>query len=51
MISGGSAAIRERYQYFTEATMDRLRGEGYAKPFTSLEDGVRAYVAWLGGGK
>ncbi len=36
--------IRERYQYFTEATMDRLRGVGYEKPMTELEDGVRSYV-------
>ena len=34
--------IRERYQYFTEATMDRLRGAGYEKPMTELEDGVRS---------
>jgi ADP-L-glycero-D-manno-heptose 6-epimerase len=38
------AAIRDRYQYFTEARMDRLRRAGYAAPFTALEDGVRAYV-------
>lgn len=36
--------IRRRYQYFTEATMDRLRKAGYDKPFTSLEDGVGRYV-------
>jgi ADP-L-glycero-D-manno-heptose 6-epimerase len=36
--------IRDRYQYFTEAKMDRLRAAGYAKPFTSLEDGVATYV-------
>jgi ADP-L-glycero-D-manno-heptose 6-epimerase len=36
--------IRDRYQYFTEAAMDRLRAAGYAKPFTTLEDGVGAYV-------
>ncbi len=40
-------AIRERYQYFTEASMQRLRDAGYRTPFTSLEDGVRAYVAEL----
>ncbi len=39
--------IRERYQYFTEATMDRLRTAGYERPFTELEDGVRAYVERL----
>jgi ADP-L-glycero-D-manno-heptose 6-epimerase len=38
------AAIRDRYQYFTEARMDRLRRAGYVAPFTSLEDGVRRYV-------
>jgi ADP-L-glycero-D-manno-heptose 6-epimerase len=37
--------IRDNYQYFTEATMDRLRSAGYDKPFTSLEEGVTAYVS------
>lgn len=40
-------AIRERYQYFTEARMDRLRDAGWTRPFTTLEDGVARYVAWL----
>ena len=40
-------AIRDRYQYFTEAKMDRLRQAGYRAPFHSLEDGVADYVAWL----
>lgn len=40
-------AIRERYQYFTEARMDRLRAAGWTRPFTSLEDGVARYVDWL----
>lgn len=39
--------IRERYQYFTQANMAKLRAAGYTKPFTSLEDGVRDYVARL----
>jgi len=38
------ATLRERYQYHTEADLARLRAAGYAKPFTSLEDGVRDYV-------
>ncbi len=38
------AAIRDKYQYFTEARMDRLRAAGYAKPATSLEEGVTRYV-------
>ena len=37
-------AIRDKYQYFTEAKMERLRAAGYTRPFTSLEDGVRKYV-------
>jgi ADP-L-glycero-D-manno-heptose 6-epimerase len=36
--------IRDKYQYFTEARMARLRQAGYDKPFTSLEDGVTDYV-------
>ena len=36
--------IRARYQYFTEARMERLRGAGFTAPFTSLEDGVADYV-------
>jgi ADP-L-glycero-D-manno-heptose 6-epimerase len=38
------ADIRERYQYFTEAVVDKLRASGYEKPFYSLEDGVYDYV-------
>ena len=40
-------ALRERYQYFTQADVARLRAAGFARPFTSLEDGVAAYVARL----
>lgn len=36
--------IRDKYQYFTEANMNKLIHEGYKKPFTSLEDGVYDYV-------
>lgn len=36
--------IRESYQYFTEAEMDKLRKAGYQKPFTSLEAGIQDYV-------
>ena len=36
--------IRDNYQYFTEAKMDKLRKAGYKKEFTSLEDGVKDYV-------
>lgn len=40
-------AIRDKYQYLTEATMDRVRELGYSKEFTSLEDGVKKYVEIL----
>ena len=36
--------IRDKYQYFTEAEMDKLRKTGYESPFTSLEEGVSDYV-------
>ncbi len=36
--------IRDKYQYFTEANMDKLIAIGYHKPFTSLEQGVGDYV-------
>jgi ADP-L-glycero-D-manno-heptose 6-epimerase len=37
--------IRDKYQYFTEAKMEKLSNTGYNLPFTSLEDGVRDYVS------
>lgn len=36
--------IRDKYQYFTEATMDKLRTAGYSAAFYSLEKGVDDYV-------
>jgi ADP-L-glycero-D-manno-heptose 6-epimerase len=36
--------IRDKYQYFTEATMDKLKAAGYTKEFYSLETGVEDYV-------
>lgn len=38
------ADIRDKYQYFTEANMTRLRAAGYTAPFAALEDGVARYV-------
>jgi ADP-L-glycero-D-manno-heptose 6-epimerase len=38
------ADLRDQYQYFTEAKLERLRAAGYTAPTTSLEDGVRRYV-------
>ncbi len=37
-------SIRDRYQYFTQADLTRLRNAGYSKPMTTLEDGVGEYV-------
>ena len=36
--------LRDTYQYFTEATMQKIRNAGYHLPFYSLEDGVGDYV-------
>ncbi len=36
--------IRDKYQYFTQANMDKLRRAGYDNPATNLEDGIRMYV-------
>ena len=38
------ASIRPRYQYITEARMDRLRGVGFTDAFYGLEDAVDDYV-------
>jgi ADP-L-glycero-D-manno-heptose 6-epimerase len=38
------ADLQGKYQYFTEAHMDKLRKAGYNTPFTSLEEGVSDYV-------
>jgi ADP-L-glycero-D-manno-heptose 6-epimerase len=38
------ADIRDKYQYFTQANMAKLRSIGYDKPFSSLEDGITDYV-------
>lgn len=36
--------IQDKYQYFTEASMDKLKAAGYTKDFYSLEKGVDDYV-------
>ena len=36
--------IRETYQYFTEASMQKLKAAGYTKEFYTLETGVQDYV-------
>lgn len=36
--------LREKYQYFTEAKMDKLRSVGYTEEFANLEQGAKDYV-------
>jgi ADP-L-glycero-D-manno-heptose 6-epimerase len=36
--------IRDKYQYFTEARMERIRAAGFTAAPTPLEEGVRDYV-------
>ena len=36
--------IRDKYQYFTEANMTKLKTAGYTNEFTTLEKGVEDYV-------
>ena len=36
--------IRDKYQYFTEAKMNKLKSAGYTKEFYSLEKGVEDYI-------
>ncbi len=36
--------IRGKYQYYTQANMQKMKEVGYSEPFYSLEEGVREYV-------
>jgi ADP-L-glycero-D-manno-heptose 6-epimerase len=36
--------IRDKYQYYTEADMNKLKKAGYDRAFYSLEDGIADYV-------
>jgi len=36
--------IRDKYQYFTQANMSKLRSVGFTRPFYTLEEGVSEYV-------
>lgn len=36
--------IRDKYQYFTEADMEKIRSAGYTEHITTLEEGVKDYV-------
>ncbi len=39
--------IRARYQYFTEAKMDRFLSQGFSQPQWSLEKGIQDYIQYL----
>lgn len=39
--------IRDKYQYFTQARVERLREAGYREAFRTLENGVENYVGEL----
>lgn len=39
--------IRPRYQYFTEAKMERFLSQGFHQPKWSLEDGIKDYIQYL----
>jgi len=36
--------IRDKYQYFTKAEMEKIRKSGYTKPTLSLEEAVKDYI-------
>ncbi len=36
--------LREKYQYFTEANLNKIKSVGYNQQITSLEDGINDYV-------
>lgn len=38
---------REKYQYFTQADISKLRKAGYTRKFTELEEGVADYIGYL----
>jgi ADP-L-glycero-D-manno-heptose 6-epimerase len=41
--------LTDKYQYFTEARLDKIKKAGYSKRITSLENGVTEYVDYLEG--
>jgi ADP-L-glycero-D-manno-heptose 6-epimerase len=40
-------SLRDKYQYFTEADLTRLRAEGYRRPFKTLDEAVPPYLERL----
>ncbi len=41
------ADIRDKYQYYTQACMDKLSEAGYVVPFSTLEQGIDDYVKYF----
>jgi ADP-L-glycero-D-manno-heptose 6-epimerase len=39
--------LKDKYQYFTQADMIKLKRAGYSKAFTRLEDGIADYAGYL----
>lgn len=42
-----SGIDREKYQYFTQADISKLRKAGFTREFTDIEDGVKDYIDYL----
>jgi len=42
-------SLRPRYQYFTQARVDKLRKAGCTLEFRSLEESIKDYVQYLSG--
>ncbi len=36
--------LKDKYQYFTQANMNKLRQAGYNKPFATLQQGIKDYI-------
>ena len=36
--------LRKKYQYYTQANMEKLRAAGYHEAFYTLEEGCKDYV-------
>jgi ADP-L-glycero-D-manno-heptose 6-epimerase len=41
--------LRGKYQYFTQADINKLRSAGYDKPFADLESAIKDYAGYLKG--
>ena len=44
---GMPESLKSKYQYFTEAKMDKLRTIGYQRSCMSLADAVKTYAGYL----